>query len=91
MSAPHYPIGELSDTSPLTSEQKQQYLTDIEQTPAAQLRAALRGLSGQQLDTPYRDGGWTLRQVAHHVADSHMTSYLRRTSTYAAFVAQRSF
>ncbi len=74
MSDPHNPIGELSYTSPLTAEQKQQYLTDIEQTPA-RLRAALRGLSGQQLDTPYRDGGWTLRQVAHHVADSHMNSY----------------
>ena len=51
MSDPHYPIGELSYTSPLTAEQKQQYLTDIEHTPA-RLRAALRGLSGQQLDTP---------------------------------------
>jgi hypothetical protein len=87
---PHYPIGELSYTSPLTAEQKQQYLTDIEQTPA-RLRAALRGLSRQHLDTPYRDGGWTLRQVAHHVADSHMNSYLKRTSTCAAFVARRSF
>jgi hypothetical protein len=46
MSDPHYPIGELSYTSALTAEQGQQYLTDIEQTPA-QLRAACRGLSGQ--------------------------------------------
>ena len=46
------------------------------QTPA-RLRAALRGLSDQQLSTPYRYGGWTPRQVAHHVADSHMNSYIR--------------
>ncbi len=71
MSDPRYPIGKFSYTDPLTAEQKQQYLTDIEQTPAW-LRAALRGLLDHQLDTPYRDGGWTPRQVAHHVADSHM-------------------
>jgi len=71
MSDPRYPIGKFSYSSPLTAEQKQQYLADIEQTPA-RLRAALRGLSDQQLDTPYRDGGWTPRQVAHHVADSHI-------------------
>jgi hypothetical protein len=71
-----YPIGKFSYSEPLTAEQKEQYLTDIEQTPA-RLRAALRGLSDQQLDTPYRDGGWTLRQVAHHVSDSHMNSYIR--------------
>jgi len=76
MSNPRYPIGKFSYSGPLTAEQKQQYLTDIEQTPA-RLRAALRGLSDQQLDTPYRDGGWTPRQVAHHVPDSHMNSYMR--------------
>ena len=76
MPDPRYPIGKFSYASPPTPEQKQQYLTDIEQTPA-RLRAALRGLSDQQLDTPYRDGGWTLRQVAHHVPDSHMNSYIR--------------
>jgi len=76
MSDPRYPIGKFSYTAPLTAEQKQQYLADIEQTPA-RLRAALRGLSDRQLDTPYRDGGWTLRQVAHHVPDSHMNSYIR--------------
>ncbi len=76
MSDPRYPIGKFSCTGPLTAEQKQQCLTDIEQTPA-QLRAALRGLSDQQLDTSYRDGGWTLRQLAHHLPDSHMNSYVR--------------
>jgi uncharacterized damage-inducible protein DinB len=64
------------NSGPLTAEQKRQYLADIEETPA-RLRTALRGLSNEQLNTPYRDGGWTLRQVAHHLADSHMNSYIR--------------
>ena len=76
MSDPRYPIGKFSYTGPLTPEQQQQAIDDIAQTPA-RLRAALSGLSEQQLDTPYRDGGWTLRQVAHHVPDSHMNSYIR--------------
>jgi uncharacterized damage-inducible protein DinB len=73
---PRYPIGKFSYTGPLTAEQKNRCLDDIERTPI-RLRAALDGLSDQQLDTPYRDGGWTLRQVAHHVPDSHMNSYVR--------------
>ncbi len=51
-------------------------LEEIEQAPAA-LRAAIEGLSSSQLDTPYRPGGWTVRQVAHHVPDSHMNAYIR--------------
>ena len=76
MSDPRYPIGKFSYAGPLTTEQKKQFLDDIEQTPA-KLRAAVRGLSETQLDTPYRDGGWTVRQVVHHVPDSHMNSYVR--------------
>jgi len=76
MSDPRYPIGKFSYAGPPTAEQKQECLANIEQAPA-RLRAALRGLSDAQLDTPYRDGGWTLRQVAHHVPDSHMNSYIR--------------
>jgi uncharacterized damage-inducible protein DinB len=76
MSNPRYPIGKFSYSGPLTPEQKQQYLNDIEQTPA-RLRAILNGLSDEQLDTPYREGGWTPRQVAHHIADSHLNSYVR--------------
>ena len=76
MSDPRYPIGKFSYAGPLTAEQKQECLANIEQAPA-RLRAALRGLSDAQLDTPYLDGGWTLRQVAHHVPDSHMNSYIR--------------
>lgn len=73
---PRYPIGKFSYTGPLTSEQKQECLADVELTPT-RLRAALHGLSDKQLDTPYREGGWTLRQVAHHIPDSHMNSYIR--------------
>jgi uncharacterized damage-inducible protein DinB len=76
MSDPRYPIGKFTFDGILTGDQKTQYLNDIEQTPA-RLRAAIRGLSDQQLNTPYREGGWTVRQVAHHVPDSHMNAYIR--------------
>jgi len=76
MSDPRYPIGKFSYSGPPTGDQKQQHLDNIEQTPSS-LRAALHGLSDQQLNTPYRDGGWTLRQLAHHVPDSHMNAYIR--------------
>jgi hypothetical protein len=75
-SDPRYPIGKFSFEGPLSEEQKNKFLDDIEQTPA-RLKAAVAGLSDAQLDTPYRDGGWTVRQVVHHVPDSHMNSYVR--------------
>jgi DinB superfamily len=73
---PRYPIGKFSFDGTLTEEQKSKHLEDIEQTPA-RLRAAVRGLSDPHLDTPYREGGWTVRQVVHHVPESHMNSYIR--------------
>jgi uncharacterized damage-inducible protein DinB len=73
---PRYPIGKFSFDGALTEEQKSRHLDEIEQAPA-RLRAAVQGLSEEQLDTPYRDGGWTVRQVVHHVPDSHMNSYVR--------------
>ncbi len=76
MSDPRYPIGKFTYNGPPSTEQKRQFLEDIEQTPA-QLRAAVRGLSDAQIDTPYREGGWTVRQVVHHIPDSHMNSYIR--------------
>ena len=76
MTDPRYPIGEFSFDGTLTEAQKVKHLDDIEQAPA-RLRAAVRGLSDPQLDTPYRDGGWTVRQVVHHVPESHMNSYIR--------------
>ena len=76
MPDPRYPIGKFSFDGPLTADQRKQYLNDIEQTPA-RLRTAVQGLSDEQLNTPYRDGGWTVRQLAHHVPDSHMNAYIR--------------
>jgi hypothetical protein len=71
-----YPIGKFKYDGPPTPEQRQELLHQIEQTPA-NLRAAVQGLSQTQLDTPYRPEGWTVRQVAHHVPDSHLNAYIR--------------
>ena len=76
MTDPRFPIGKFSFEGTLSEQQKAQFLDDIEQTPA-RMRAAVKGLSEPQLDTPYREGGWTVRQVVHHVPDSHMNSYVR--------------
>lgn len=76
MTDPRYPIGKFHYDSPPTEEQKRQFLQAIAQTPA-NLRTAVAGLTDAQLDTPYRDGGWSVRQVVHHVPDSHMNSYVR--------------
>ena len=62
MSDPRYPIGKFVFDGPLNQEERQKFIDDIEQTPDA-LRAAVQGLSPQQIETPYRDGGWTVRQV----------------------------
>ena len=71
-----YPIGKFAYQGPLTKQQRAAAIETIAQTPA-KLRAAVRGLSPQQLDTPYRPGGWTVRQVVHHVPDSHMNAFIR--------------
>ena len=71
-----YPIGKFTYQTPLTETQKQKDLDAIEQAPA-NLRLAVQGLSDQQLDTPYRPEGWTVRQVTHHVPDSHINAYIR--------------
>jgi uncharacterized damage-inducible protein DinB len=76
MTDQRYPIGKFRYEGAPSEEQKQQFLEEIAQTPA-QLRAAVHGLSDAQLDTPYRPGGWTIRQVVHHVPDSHLNSYVR--------------
>jgi len=76
MTDPRYPLGKFHYDGPLTTEQQQAFLDDVAQTPS-HLRAAIKGLSEAQLDTPYREGGWTVRQVVHHVPDSHMNSYVR--------------
>jgi uncharacterized damage-inducible protein DinB len=71
-----YPIGDYESKPVLTSAEREEALGHIAATPKW-LRAAVAGLSPQQLDTPYRPGGWTVRQVAHHVPDSHMNAYIR--------------
>lgn len=76
MPDPRFPIGKFSFPGVVTEADRTTFIADIEQAPA-KLRAAVAALSSQQLDTPYREGGWTVRQVAHHVPDSHMNAYVR--------------
>jgi len=71
-----YPIGKFSFPQSITADQRTQLITEIAEAPA-KLRAAVKGLDAQQLNTPYRDGGWTVRQVVHHVPESHMNAYIR--------------
>jgi hypothetical protein len=71
-----YPIGKFHFDAPSTEEQKRQSIDHIAHAPA-NLRAAVKGLSEPQLDTPYRPEGWTVRQVIHHVPDSHLNAYVR--------------
>lgn len=71
-----YPLGKFTYDGPPTPQQRQELILHIEQAPA-QLRAAVNGLSQQQLDISYRPEGWTVRQVAHHVPDSHLNAYVR--------------
>jgi uncharacterized damage-inducible protein DinB len=73
---PRYPIGKFQEPLEVTPQLRQQAMENIAEAPA-QLRAAVGGLSPTQLDTPYREGGWTLRQVVHHVPDSHLNAYVR--------------
>ena len=71
-----YPIGKFEAPTAYTAPLRAGFLDDIERTPAA-LRKAVAGLAPSQLDTPYRPGGWTVRQVVHHVPDSHLNAYVR--------------
>jgi hypothetical protein len=76
MTDPRYPIGKFSGQAPANEAERNKFIQDIEETPV-KLRAAIHGLSEEQLSTPYREGGWTVRQVIHHVPDSHLNSYIR--------------
>ena len=71
-----YPIGKFEWAGSQTAEERSRRIDEIAAVPAG-MRRAVAGLSAAQLDTPYREGGWTVRQVAHHVPDSHMNSYIR--------------
>lgn len=73
---PRYPIGKMEMAKEITMARRQVAIESIASTPR-KLREAVRGLNEGQLDTPYREGGWTVRQVVHHVPDSHMNAYIR--------------
>jgi uncharacterized damage-inducible protein DinB len=73
---PRYPIGKFAMPAQATPELRQAAIEEIASTPA-KMRAAVTGLNDAQLDTPYREGGWTVRQVVHHVPDSHMNAFVR--------------
>jgi len=71
-----YPVGKFKAPASYTSEDLQHWIITIKTFPG-KLRHSIISLNEKQLDTPYRPGGWTIRQVVHHVADSHMNSLLR--------------
>lgn len=74
---PRYPVGKFQrPAGPNTPDERRTLIEQIAATPA-RMRAAVAGLSDAQLETPYREGGWTVRQVVHHVPDSHMNAYTR--------------
>ncbi len=62
--------------APVDARTRDEYIAVLEATPS-RLRSLVSGLTDAQLDTPYRPGGWTVRQVVHHVPDSHMNAYVR--------------
>ncbi len=71
-----YPTGRFAAPSAWTDASTAEWRTAIAALPSA-IRGAVEGLDDRQLDTPYRDGGWTVRQVVHHVLDSHVNAYCR--------------
>lgn len=73
---PRYPIGKFTPPETITPEDRRHAILTLAEMPEL-LREAVRHLNEAQLGTPYREGGWTLRQVVHHVADSHMTAFHR--------------
>jgi uncharacterized damage-inducible protein DinB len=73
---PRYPVGQFAMPAEITPATRKAAIDEIAAVPA-KIRAAVGGLSDAQLDTPYREGGWTVRQVVHHVADSHINAYIR--------------
>ena len=71
-----YPVGKFQPEPELNDVSRQNLIRQITEAPA-KLREAVKGLTEEQLDTPYRPGGWTVRQVVHHIPDSHMNAYIR--------------
>src|SRR5580693_423263 len=71
-----FPIGRFRLPATVSPEERVEFISRLASTPA-RLRAKVERLTQTQLDTPYREGGWTVRQVIHHLPDSHMNSYVR--------------
>ncbi|QQZ09639.1 YfiT family bacillithiol transferase [Heyndrickxia vini] len=71
-----YPIGKFQFNGEVTTSVTKEWINEIEDFPRL-LQDAVKDLNNEQLDTPYRSGGWTVRQVIHHLADSHMNAYVR--------------
>src|ERR1051326_7904501 len=71
-----YPIGRFKFNPETGISEVKKWIRDIEKHPE-NLKKAIKGLNEKKLDTPYRDGGWTVRQVVHHLADSHVNAYCR--------------
>lgn len=71
-----YPVGAYRRPATIGPAEREGFIGEIAETPG-RLRAAVRGLTDSQLDTVYREGGWTVRQVVHHLPDSHLNAYVR--------------
>lgn len=71
-----YPVGKFEYKEEITNSVTKDWIKEIEDLPRL-LQAAVKDLDNEQLDTPYRSGGWTVRQVIHHLADSHINAYVR--------------
>jgi uncharacterized damage-inducible protein DinB len=73
---PRYPIGRFERPETISSEDRTNAIATLAELPE-QLRNVVDGLGSAQLNTPYREGGWTVRQLVHHIADSHMNAFIR--------------
>lgn len=73
---PRYPVGKFERPAAVTASDRERWLGDLERLPA-RVRAEVERLGASGLDTPYREGGWTGRLVVHHIADSHLNSFVR--------------
>lgn len=82
LEALRYPVGRYERVERPGAADRAGWVEDLAALPG-RLRAAVSGLNEEQLDTPYREGGWTIRQVVHHVPDSHMNGYIRMTLALA--------
>ena len=73
---PRYPVGQFAPPATITPDERTGAIATLAELPE-QLRNAVDGLNSAQLSTPYREGGWTVRQLVHHIADSHMNAFMR--------------